>query len=337
VTRLAALSGVLVLLAVSAATASGPGSLQAQSHRLGSRTHRAVLDLYVLDTRLGNAQARLRTLQTQAAQLRAEQQLIAQNIAATTGTLAVSRQQLGANLRTLYKQGDTDPLAVMLGSQSLSDALTQIDDLNRVARESEQVVAVTSAAQVRLGRLRATLAQRRAQVDADLAAAEATTRELAAARSDKLSYITWLRSEQQLKQTQIAALAARAQHAEVKSQQIQAAATPPAPVPATTDPAATTTTTPAAAPRPSERTLTVSSTGYSLPGHTSTGIPVGWGVVAVDPSVIPLGTRLTIPGYGDGVAADTGSAVRGADIDLWFPTLAQALAWGRRTVTITLH
>ena len=81
----------------------------------------------------------------------------------------------------------------------------------------------------------------------------------------------------------------------------------------------------------------MSSTGYSLPGHTSTGIPVGWGVVAVDPSVIPLGTRLTIPGYGEAVAADTGSAVRGARIDLWFPTLAQARAWGRRTVTITLH
>jgi 3D (Asp-Asp-Asp) domain-containing protein len=84
-------------------------------------------------------------------------------------------------------------------------------------------------------------------------------------------------------------------------------------------------------------TLTVSSTGYSLKGHTATGLPVGWGIVAVDPSVIPLGTKLTIPGYGEGVAADVGSGVHGATIDLWFPTLAQARAWGRRTVTITLH
>jgi 3D (Asp-Asp-Asp) domain-containing protein len=66
-------------------------------------------------------------------------------------------------------------------------------------------------------------------------------------------------------------------------------------------------------------------------------MPVGWGVVAVDPSVIPLGTRLTIPGYGEGVAADTGGAIRGNRIDLWFPSLAKARAWGRRTVTITLH
>ncbi|MGZ4393701.1 MAG: 3D domain-containing protein, partial [Gaiellaceae bacterium] len=85
------------------------------------------------------------------------------------------------------------------------------------------------------------------------------------------------------------------------------------------------------------RTLTVTSTGYSMPGRTATGLPVGPGIVAVDPTVIPLGTRLSIPGYGEGVAADTGGAVQGLTIDLWFPTLAEALAWGRRTVTITLH
>ena len=86
-----------------------------------------------------------------------------------------------------------------------------------------------------------------------------------------------------------------------------------------------------------ERTLTVSSTGYSIRGRTATGIPTAPGVVAVDPSVIPLGTRLTIPGYGTGIAADTGGAVQGNTIDVWFPTTAQALAWGRRTVTVTIH
>ena len=59
--------------------------------------------------------------------------------------------------------------------------------------------------------------------------------------------------------------------------------------------------------------MTVSATGYCLRGTTATGIPVGWGVVAVDPSVIPLGTRMTIPGYGEGVAADTGSRGQGRD------------------------
>ena len=82
------------------------------------------------------------------------------------------------------------------------------------------------------------------------------------------------------------------------------------------------------------RTLTVVATGYDLPGRTATGLPVGWGIAAVDPSVIPLGTRIVVPGYGVAVAADTG--VYGSSIDLWFPTAAQAFAWGRRTVTIAL-
>ena len=76
------------------------------------------------------------------------------------------------------------------------------------------------------------------------------------------------------------------------------------------------------------------ATGYALPGNTSSGIPVGPGIVAVDPAVIPLGTRLSIPGYGHGIAADTGGGIRGAHIDLWFSSHAEALAWGRRSVTI---
>jgi len=83
--------------------------------------------------------------------------------------------------------------------------------------------------------------------------------------------------------------------------------------------------------------MTVTATAYTLQGTTATGAPVGYGVVAVDPGVIPLGTRMSIPGYGEGVAADTGGAIQGATIDLWFPTAADAAAWGRRTVTITLH
>ena len=75
----------------------------------------------------------------------------------------------------------------------------------------------------------------------------------------------------------------------------------------------------------------------SIRGRTSTGMQTAAGVVAVDPAVIPLGTRLTIPGYGTGIAADTGGSVHGNVIDLWFPTLQQARAWGRRTVTITIH
>ena len=82
--------------------------------------------------------------------------------------------------------------------------------------------------------------------------------------------------------------------------------------------------------------MTVYATGYCLRGTTSTGLPVGPGIVAVDPTVIPLGTRMTIPGYGEGVAADTGGAIKGARIDVWIASCAKAAAFGR-TVTITFR
>lgn len=87
--------------------------------------------------------------------------------------------------------------------------------------------------------------------------------------------------------------------------------------------------------------LTVTTTAYA-PGvdgvgsRTATGQRAGYGIVAVDPSVIPLGTRLYIPGYGYGIAADTGGAIHGNKIDLCFDTRSEAIAWGRRTVTITI-
>ena len=85
------------------------------------------------------------------------------------------------------------------------------------------------------------------------------------------------------------------------------------------------------------RTLVVDAVAYHLPGNTASGLPVGVGVVAVDPSVIPLGTQLFVPGYGPAVAADIGSAIKGTIIDLWMPTTAAAQAWGRHTVTITVY
>ena len=83
--------------------------------------------------------------------------------------------------------------------------------------------------------------------------------------------------------------------------------------------------------------LEVDAVAYYLPGKTALGIPVQKGVVAVDPRLIPLGTRLHVPGYGHSIAADVGTAIKGRIIDLWFPSTKAARNWGRRTVTITVY
>jgi 3D (Asp-Asp-Asp) domain-containing protein len=87
---------------------------------------------------------------------------------------------------------------------------------------------------------------------------------------------------------------------------------------------------------PSGYRLKVDAVAYHLPGRTASGLPVGKGVVAVDPKVIPLGTEMYVPGYGKCIAADVGTAIKGRIIDLWMPNHAAARKWGRRTLTITV-
>jgi hypothetical protein len=87
------------------------------------------------------------------------------------------------------------------------------------------------------------------------------------------------------------------------------------------------------------RALYVSATAYSAhdPGNgnrTATGTLVRRGVIAVDPSVIPLGTRVFIPGYGEAVAEDIGGTIRGHRIDVAFDTHAEALMFGRQDLEI---
>ncbi|WP_314065538.1 3D domain-containing protein [uncultured Vagococcus sp.] len=98
---------------------------------------------------------------------------------------------------------------------------------------------------------------------------------------------------------------------------------------------------PAVEATPQGQTLTVETTAYdgvSLGGLTASGYQIsstGDKVIAVDPSVIPLGSTVYVPGYGTAIAADTGGAIQGNIIDLNMST-ADAIQWGRRTVTITV-
>ncbi|MEH7390605.1 ubiquitin-like domain-containing protein [Bacillus sp. JJ1474] len=89
----------------------------------------------------------------------------------------------------------------------------------------------------------------------------------------------------------------------------------------------------------------VSSTAYTAhcngcSGKTATGINLRANpdakVIAVDPRVIPLGTKVYVEGYGYAIAADTGSAIKGNKIDVFFATKGEAYRWGRRTVKIRI-
>lgn len=79
------------------------------------------------------------------------------------------------------------------------------------------------------------------------------------------------------------------------------------------------------------------ATAYTYTGNrTATGVNPHVGVVAVDPSVIPMGSRLYVEGYGYCTAMDKGRAIRGNRIDVFLESRSQALSWGRRTVKVYL-
>jgi 3D (Asp-Asp-Asp) domain-containing protein len=327
---------VLVLPALGLAGSSRGGppraapTLRTANAHLEAKSRSAVLQLYSLDQRLGTARSSLAELRQEAASLRAEQASLSQQLLVARRGNRIAQLRLADRLLDLYEQGNVEPLEVVFGAKNLDEAVASIDSLNRVAGQSEDVLRELRTARSALTAASARLAARRAALEQRVRAALATAASLEQTRADRTAYVASLATQRRLNDTQIARLVAEAQAAQQKS----AALTHPASAFISTSYRVSTDVT---APAVSGRTITVSATGYSLSGTTATGLPVGYGVAAVDPSVIPLGTHMTIPGYGEAVAADTGGAIIGATIDLWFPTVAQANAWGRRVVTITLH
>lgn len=321
----AVISGAVATAGGAETPAQRADALRLANTSIQARSHTALLGLYSLDSQLGRAQERLAALQAQAAQIQRERQAVQHRLGIASHDLRISQRQLALRLHTMYEQQADDPLAVLLGAQSLDEAITSLDDLNRAAQQNKQFAAASSRAKTSLATLSNKLTRQDAQVSVLAASAAQSASSLSAAVAARRAYVSTLATQQRLNASQISHLESQAQVSVARSQTI-------APT------SAISITSPVLAPaRGGGRTMTVQATGYALGGTTASGLPVGWGIVAVDPFVIPLGTKMTIPGYGEGVAADTGSAVQGAIIDLWFPTTAQALQWGRRTVTITLH
>jgi 3D (Asp-Asp-Asp) domain-containing protein/peptidoglycan hydrolase CwlO-like protein len=354
------LTGFLLLLITPGpgpAQAPGLGALRERSATLASESRQAVVELYGLDSQLADARVRLAGLDAHAAELARRQASARNQYRAARRTLSSAQRLLGNQLRVLYQQDQPDAIAVVLGAASLDEAIDGLESLDRATQTTEAVVGEARAARSRLDRTRQTLAAEVSRTLATRAQAVATAVELGRAKAAKDAYLSRLRGEQALTRRQISLLEQRAQEARQNAARITAHAAGPS----TRAPAAASEEAPAAAPSeppppPAESvsggeaaspeaapapprpggTISVQVTGYCLRGSTATGLPVAPGIVAVDPAVIPLGTRMTIPGYGEGVAADVGGAIKGARIDVWYASCAQAAGF-TRAVTITFH
>lgn len=93
------------------------------------------------------------------------------------------------------------------------------------------------------------------------------------------------------------------------------------------------------------KVITVEATAYTADcegcsGTTKTGIDLkanpNQKVIAVDPNVIPLGSKVHVEGYGEAIAGDTGGAIDGHKIDVFIPSEAKAKQWGRKDVQVKI-
>lgn len=92
-----------------------------------------------------------------------------------------------------------------------------------------------------------------------------------------------------------------------------------------------------------QKEMTVTATAYTandggISGITATGVNLNKNpnakVIAVDPNVIPLGSKVYVEGYGEAIAADTGGAIKGNKIDVHVPSKSQAKNWGVKSVKV---
>lgn len=218
--------------------------------------------------------------------------------------------------------------------ESVKDAESRLNsESTALAEELTSLKGILSENQTVLSQVKTDYAEEATRLAAEEAQAKVDAEAVAAAIKAE--------EEQQIADaSRAAAVAQSASSSQPTVSQItdsSVAAAETAPVVTVTTP--TVTETPAA----QGKTLVVSATAYSrheagLSNFTATGIDLSVNpmVIAVDPSVVPLGSLVSVPGYGIAIAGDTGGAIVGNKIDLHMEDLNSALAFGRQTVTITI-
>src|SRR5688500_9487275 len=284
-TRLVA-AGVLAfaaLTASSSARADDPAALRSEAEQLRVESRgldveaqEALLELYALESSLARAERRLAVLAERQEGVEREQASARAQLRIARSDLSEAERRLATRLQTLYVEGEVDPLAVILGAESLDEALAALDGLGRVASLDGSILGQVRVTRRNVDRAVQRLAERRAALRDLVEEAAAERDRLASAQTERRAYLADLASRQALTGRAIERLTAQASAAQAKGASLPASgggsgspAQAPAPTPTPTIGSGT--------------QMTVAATGYCLRGTTATGTPTGRRVSAVDP------------------------------------------------------
>ncbi|MGX7126156.1 3D domain-containing protein [Enterococcus viikkiensis] len=240
---------------------------------------------------------------------------------------------------------------------------TQEKTQTQLKQDSQNLEAESAKLDTKMANLKQELAENKTslekisqakEVETAREAAEKTQKEQAAKEAKAAQAEAAKKAENEAKaQAEKTAAMTKAQNSQASAASSAAQSTQPAESSSTTSQQATQ---PAEQPKPetpkpaepstpttSGKTMQMQSTAYSCAESVNTfftamGIDLRQNpqVIAVDPSVIPLGSMVEVSGYGIAIAGDTGGAIKGNIIDCHFPTVDQCIQWGRRSVTVTV-
>lgn len=300
------------LLIMTPAARHGALAQEAPGNSSGDRDS-LVQEVVTLDSEISSLSGRLADLEAKSVALEARIGGLNDEVAAKRGKVASKRRALSDRARNMYVNGRSNTLVMLLSSEDVSDFFKRNEYVQKV---NERDTILVDAIKREAEELDASLAElKRRKKETDGVASELETRrgKLVASRSERAEVLARAGTRSGDVQDQ-------SQRVESKMQEIN----PPVPTGKHTG-----------------RFLMMVATGYSpeepgLSDATASGLKARHGVVAVDPRVIPLGTRVHVEGYGYAIAGDTGSAIKGMRIDLCFDRLEECNAYGKRTVRVEI-
>lgn len=302
------------------------GDVEALSQELDADYRQALTELVAVDSEVSRHSNDISEITQKQAETQAAIVAEQTHLQEFEARLVERQGVLEKRLRGTYKSADIGYLEVVMGAGDFSDFLNRVDMMNYIADDDRALIVSVQEAKQGIEDKIASLAEMQNQLTVSIDELNAAQSSLLDAQSRQQSYVNSLESEKLAADGQLAQLQAQAASIESQMNQIQQQAD-------SSGGGYDQNTTP---PASGGSSFSVTSTAYCLGGTTATGMPVGYGIIAVDPRVIPLGSRVHVSGYGDAIAADTGGAIRGNKIDVWL-SCGEAMAWGVRTVTVTVY
>lgn len=257
---------------------------------------------------------------------------IAQNIKSTQAKLedAKNNSKIQNNLfrdrvKAMYINGNDAYLEVLLSSESLSDFISRMDTITRVMQFDNKIIAKLKQNEQDIEKQKQSLYHENSKLQALKANNEVTLSKLnddIKAQKELLAKTT--EKEQQLKEQQLeesktlyAQTSLAYGSSDLSGQTLSRGGMPSS----------------------FSQVLNVVATAYSGDGITASGSPTkrnpnGYSTIAVDPRVIPLGSKVYVEGYGYAIAEDIGGAIKGNRIDIFVTSESEAQSWGRRSVNV---